>query len=63
MIEKWDPSKPQDTGIQTDHLANGLVTSEKIKSFSIRDQHIANNASIQESKLNLNFPHTLTKIK
>ena len=56
MIEKWDPSKPQDTGIQTDHLANGLVTSEKIKSFSIRDQHIANNASIQESKLNLNFP-------
>lgn len=60
-IETWDHKKPSNTGIQSNHLANGSVTRDKIKSFSIKDLHIDNNASIQESKLGLNYsthPHS-----
>lgn len=55
-IETWDPKKPSNTGIQSSHLANGSVTKDKIKSFSIKDLHVDNNANIQESKLALNYP-------
>lgn len=60
MIEKWDRNEHDKTGIQEYHLADGAVTSSKIKAFSIVDEHINNNAQIQESKLLLNFathPH------
>lgn len=56
MIEDWDPVRPLDTGIHERHLADGSVTNTKLKSFSVVDRHIANDAGIQESKLLLNHP-------
>ncbi len=59
-IESWDSQEPKHTGIQTSHIANGAITADKIKAFSIIDEHIASNAKIQESKLSLNYathPH------
>jgi hypothetical protein len=55
-LETWDPARPQATGIQNIHIANGAISSDKLKRFSIFDDHINNNAKIQESKLLLNFP-------
>lgn len=56
MIESWDVNEHDKTGIQEHHIAEGAVTSSKIKAFSIMDRHIDNNAEIQESKLLLNYP-------
>lgn len=55
-IESWNPLKPKSTGIQNHHIANASIDRDKIKTFSIIDAHISNNAKIQESKLDLNFP-------
>lgn len=56
MIEEWDIKDPIHTGIQNAHIANGAITSAKLKTFSILDKHIDPEAGIQEEKLDLNYP-------
>ncbi len=58
-IQNWDANQPSNTGIQTQHLANGSVRGPKILPHAIMDYHISPYARIKESKLNLKYPtHT-----
>jgi DNA-binding beta-propeller fold protein YncE len=55
-IEEWNITDPVNTGIHTKHIADGAITPNKIRPFTIQDIHIDTDAAIQESKLDLNFP-------
>lgn len=55
-IQSWDANQPSNTGIQTQHLANGAVRGPKILPHAIMNYHISPYARIEESKLNLKYP-------
>ncbi|RPK20058.1 PA14 domain-containing protein [Paenibacillus xylanexedens] len=55
-IQNWDANQPGNTGIQTQHLANGAVRGPKILPHAVMDYHISPYARIEEHKLNLKYP-------
>lgn len=59
-IQTWEITKPLTTGIQTYHLANGVVNKYKLQTHIIEDFHISPFAQIAEYKLKLDHathPH------